>query len=155
MFISTPEELSGFCERLRGRTVYFDPDLADEAYQRAEPGALLTITIAPEEPGPKSVCYKMLIAVTVYYFVFYVCLTRTTKDISGTGLWVERICVLMIMLAGIAIGSNYLNVQRLAPFHSSDHRGLRIAGVLLLFTAVTGGMFLITIFVISMVFIRS
>ena len=99
--------------------------------------------------------YKMLIAVTVYYFVFYVCLTLTTKDISGTGLWVERICVLMIMLAGIAIGSNYLNVQRLAPFHSSDHRGLRIAGVLLLFTAVTGGMFLITIFVISMVFIRS
>ena len=97
----------------------------------------------------------MLIAVTVYYFVFYVCLTLTTKDISSTGLWVERICVLMIMLAGIAIGSNYLNVQRLAPFHSSDHRGLRIAGVLLLFTAVTGGMFLITIFVISMVFIRS
>ena len=48
--------------RLRGRTVYFDPDLADEAYQRAEPGALLTITIAPEEPGPRTVCYKMLIA---------------------------------------------------------------------------------------------
>ena len=48
--------------RLRGRTVYFDPDLADEAYLRAEPGALLTITIAPEEPGPRTVCYKMLIA---------------------------------------------------------------------------------------------
>ena len=48
--------------RLRGRTVYFDPDQADEAILRGEPGALITITIAPEEPGPKTVCYKMLIA---------------------------------------------------------------------------------------------
>lgn len=48
--------------RLRGRTVYFDPDQADEAYLRGEPGALLTITIAPEETGPRAVCYKMLIA---------------------------------------------------------------------------------------------
>lgn len=47
---------------LRGRTVYLDPDAADEAYLREETGALLAITIAPEEPGPKSVCYKMLIA---------------------------------------------------------------------------------------------
>ena len=47
---------------LRGRTVYFDPDLADQAYLRREPGALLTITIAPEEFGPRTVCYKMLIA---------------------------------------------------------------------------------------------
>lgn len=48
--------------RLRGRTVYFDPDQADAAILRGEPGALLTITIAPEEPGAKTVCYKMLIA---------------------------------------------------------------------------------------------
>lgn len=48
--------------RLRGCTVYFDPDKADEAYLRSEPGALLTITIAPEETGPRTVCYKMLIA---------------------------------------------------------------------------------------------
>ena len=48
--------------RLRGRTVYFDPDQADEAILRDEPGALITITIAPEEIGPKTVCYKMLIA---------------------------------------------------------------------------------------------
>jgi len=48
--------------RLRGRTVYFDPDQGDEAYLRGEPGAVLTLTIAPEEPGPKTVCYKMLIA---------------------------------------------------------------------------------------------
>ena len=34
----------------------------ESAYLRAEPGALLTITIAPEEPGPRTVCYKMLIA---------------------------------------------------------------------------------------------
>lgn len=48
--------------RLRGRTVYFDPDKADQAYLHGEPGALLTITIAPEEIGPRTVCYKMLIA---------------------------------------------------------------------------------------------
>ena len=49
-------------QHLRGRTVYIDPDKGDEAYLRAEPGALLTITIAPEEIGPRTVCYKMLIA---------------------------------------------------------------------------------------------
>ena len=42
--------------------VPFDPDQADAAILRGEPGALLTITIAPEEPGAKTVCYKMLIA---------------------------------------------------------------------------------------------
>ena len=47
---------------LRGRTVYLDPDAGDEAYLREEPGTLLTISIAPEEPGPKTVCYKILIS---------------------------------------------------------------------------------------------
>lgn len=47
---------------LRGRTVYFDPDQGDKAYLHSEPGAVLTITIAPEEPGPDAICYKMLIA---------------------------------------------------------------------------------------------
>ena len=47
---------------LRGRTVYLDPDAGDEAYLRDEPGALLSITIAPDEPGPKTVCYKILIS---------------------------------------------------------------------------------------------
>ncbi len=97
--------------------------------------------------------FKMLIAVTVYYLIFYTSLTLTTKDISGTGLWVERVSVLMILLAGVAIGSNYLNVQRMAPFHGSNYRALRIAGVIALLLAVTGSMFLILIMVISVAFV--
>ena len=56
---------------LRGRTVYLDPDAADEAYLREEPGALLTITIAPEEPGPRTVCYKILISADTHELLSY------------------------------------------------------------------------------------
>ncbi|MBR4524786.1 MAG: hypothetical protein IKP15_04485, partial [Bacteroidales bacterium] len=56
---------------LRGRTVYLDPDAGDEAYLREEPGALLTITIAPEEPGPRTVCYKILISADTHELLSY------------------------------------------------------------------------------------
>ena len=57
--------------QLRGRTVYLDPDAADEAYLREEPGALLAISIAPEEPGPKTVCYKILISADTHELLSY------------------------------------------------------------------------------------
>ena len=56
---------------LRGRTVYLDPDAGDGAYLREEPDALLTITIAPEEPGPKTVCYKILISADTHELLSY------------------------------------------------------------------------------------
>ena len=48
--------------QLRGRTVYLDPDAADEACLREEPGAVAALAIAPEEATARTVCYKMLIS---------------------------------------------------------------------------------------------
>ena len=56
---------------LRGRTVYLDPDAGDEAYLRKEAGAVLAITIAPEEPGPKTVCYKILLSADTHELLSY------------------------------------------------------------------------------------
>ena len=56
---------------LRGRTVYLDPDAADEAFLREEAGALLAVTIAPNPAGPRSSCYKMLISADTHELFFF------------------------------------------------------------------------------------
>ena len=47
---------------LKGRTVYLNPDAADEAFLREEPDALSGLVIAPGESGAGGFCYKMLIS---------------------------------------------------------------------------------------------
>ncbi len=59
--------------RLRGRTVYLDPDAADEAFLRGESGALTAITIAPGQAGPHTVFYKMLISTDTHELFFFGC----------------------------------------------------------------------------------
>lgn len=76
---------------LRGRTVYLDPDAADEAYLRKEAGALLAITIAPEEPGPKTVCYKMLVSTDTHeLFLFDKSQYKSPRDASFTEADIKR-----------------------------------------------------------------
>ncbi len=57
--------------RLKGKTVYLDPDAADEAYLEEKADALLGITIAPEEISFKTVCYKMLISADTHELLYY------------------------------------------------------------------------------------
>ena len=57
--------------RLKGKTVYLDPDEADEAYLEEKADALLGITIAPEEISFKTVCYKMLISADTHELLYY------------------------------------------------------------------------------------
>lgn len=56
---------------LKGKTVYLDPDAADEAYLQEKPDALLAITIAPEEVSFKTVCYRMLISADTHELFFF------------------------------------------------------------------------------------
>lgn len=56
---------------LRGKTVYLDPDAADEAFLRQEPGALVAVSIAPTAPAAGSDCFKMLISADTHELFLY------------------------------------------------------------------------------------
>ncbi|MBQ9659831.1 MAG: hypothetical protein IJV37_01010 [Bacteroidales bacterium] len=58
--------------KLRGKTIYLNPERADEAYLNGEADALLAVCIAPARISFDTVCYKMLISADtheLYYFV--------------------------------------------------------------------------------------
>ena len=57
--------------RLKGKTVYLDPDAADEAYLEEKADALLAITIAPVQVSFDTVCYKMLISADTHELFFF------------------------------------------------------------------------------------
>ena len=96
--------------------------------------------------------WKMLIASVVYFLVFDLSLTLKDQTASMQVLWMERILVLFLGLMNIALGSNYLGIQRYMPFHSSSSPALRIAGVLLTMAAATMIVFMSGIFVIGTFF---
>lgn len=56
---------------LKGRTVYLDPDAADEAFLREEPDALSGLVIAPGVSGAGKFCYKMLISAGTHELFLY------------------------------------------------------------------------------------
>lgn len=96
--------------------------------------------------------WKMLIASVVYFLVFDLSLTLKDQTASMQALWMERLLVLFLGLMNIALGSNYLGIQRYMPFHSSSSPALRIAGVLLTMAAATMIVFMSGIFVIGTFF---
>lgn len=96
--------------------------------------------------------WKMLIASVVYFLVFDLSLTLKDQTASMQALWMERLLVLFLGLMNIALGSNYLGIQRYMPFHSSSSPALRIAGVLLTMAATTMIVFMSGIFVIGTFF---
>lgn len=97
---------------------------------------------------------KMIIASAVYLMIFYVSLTLEANGLTGAGLWFQRICVLVVLLTGVMVGTNYLNTQSIAPFHNSGNRLLRIAGAVFLMLSVTGMMFLLTVIMLSFFFVK-
>ena len=96
--------------------------------------------------------WKMLIASVVYFLVFDLSLTLKDQTASMQVLWMERILVLFLGLMNIALGSNYLGIQRFMPFHDSSSRALRITGVILTMAVVTFIIFMTMIFIIGTAF---
>lgn len=106
-------------------------------------------------PGFRTVNpWKMIIASVVYLCIFYVSLTLEANNLTGAGVWFQRICVLVILMTGVMLGTNYLNMQSIAPFHESDSPALRFAGAVLLMFSVTGMMFLLSVIMISFFFVE-
>lgn len=57
--------------QLRGKTLYLDPDRADEACMQQEADALIGISIAPSQISFQSFCYKMLISADTHELFYY------------------------------------------------------------------------------------
>ncbi|MCM1144216.1 MAG: protein kinase [Blautia sp.] len=76
--------------------------------------------------------WKMLIASTIYSFIFYLCLSLEGSDSSILHLWLDRVTILFIMLSIVFCCSNYCNIQRLAPLHTNKRPLIRSLGVLIL-----------------------
>ncbi len=58
-------------KQLEGKTLYLNPDRADEACLQQEADALVAITIAPSQISFDTVCYKMLISADTHELLFY------------------------------------------------------------------------------------
>ena len=91
----------------------------------------------------------MIIASVVYIFIFQISLTLTVQNSSGAELWIERFLVLFLALMNVGIGSNYLNIQQVLPFHDNRSRGMQVVGVLLTMAISTFLVFVATIFFIG------
>lgn len=67
------------------KTVYLDPEKADEQYLNNTPGTLVGICIAPTEISKRSYCYKMLITADSHELYYYKkAKYRGSKDASFT-----------------------------------------------------------------------
>ena len=96
--------------------------------------------------------WKMLIASVVYFLVFDLSLTLQDQTSTMQALWMERLLVLFLGLMNIALGSNYLGIQRYMPFHDSSSRTLQIIGVILTMAVTTFIIFMTMIFIIGTAF---
>lgn len=67
------------------KTIYLDPEKADEQYLNNTPGTLVGICIAPTEISKRSYCYKMLITADSHELYYYKkAKYRGSKDASFT-----------------------------------------------------------------------
>lgn len=67
------------------KTIYLDPEKADEQYLNNTPGTLVGICIAPTEISKRSYCYKMLITADSHELYYYKkAKYRGSKDTSFT-----------------------------------------------------------------------
>ncbi|MCR4859270.1 MAG: hypothetical protein K5910_01245 [Bacteroidales bacterium] len=62
---------AGKSNQLKGKKIYLDPDAADEVFLNGEPGALIAVSIAPEQIDFSTVCYKMLISADTHELFYY------------------------------------------------------------------------------------
>lgn len=82
--------------------------------------------------------WKMIVAVLVYFLIFYVGFNIEFNNTDGFKLWLNRFFCLIIMLTVVLLSFNYCDVQRFFPLcKSKDNFWHRFGIVLLDFSAVS------------------
>ena len=94
--------------------------------------------------------WKMLIAVSVYALVIWLCLSMESKGTYGAALWLERVFSLIIVLGSIFISCNYLGVLDRFPLYSNTNRAMRIIGALALIA-----LYVFTAFIVLLVLMQT
>lgn len=92
-----------------------------------------TSNISYLPPGYRShTPWKMLLASICYLLIFYLCLTLEVENVSGIGIWINRIFCLAMMLSIVFGCFNYLDVQRFLPLCKHPNRIVHYIGIVLL-----------------------
>lgn len=76
--------------------------------------------------------WKMIVSFTGYLLIFWLCLSLEVKNVTGMGLWIERIFCLLMFLSVVFAGTNYLNIQNIIPLCQHKNRIIHYFGIILL-----------------------
>ncbi|WP_091232550.1 serine/threonine protein kinase [Anaerobium acetethylicum] len=76
--------------------------------------------------------WRMILATIGYLLIFWLCLTLETEDVTGIGLWIERIFCLSIFLSVVFSSSNYLNIQKIIPLCQHKNHIIHFIGIIIL-----------------------
>lgn len=106
-------------------------------------------------PGYRTLTpWKIAVSSIIYLFVFWLSLTMDIKDTSGFALWLERICLLLIMLSVVFCSFNYCNIQHIFPLCRHQNRILHYIGIVLL-DIIVAVYLLVLMFIIESIFLTS
>lgn len=76
--------------------------------------------------------WKMLVAISTYLLLIYLCSSLTVDDTFGAELLVHKIICFFVFFSFILVHNNYLNVQNYFPLCNSKEKYVRYTGLFIL-----------------------
>lgn len=96
--------------------------------------------------------WHMFIAIPVYAFLIWFCLSLEVRDTFGLALWFERIMLFLVSLSVIACATNYLDIQDIMPLCSNKNLFLKIIGTVILSLSIVAILLFILTYVELVIF---
>lgn len=93
--------------------------------------------------------WRMILSTIGYLLIFWLCLSLEIQNVSGIGLWIERIFCLLMFLSLVFIGTNYINIQKIIPLCQYKNRIIHYFGILIL------DIMFVSVLMISMILIET
>lgn len=76
--------------------------------------------------------WKILVAITGYLSLLFLCANLEIENIYGLELWIQRIICFFMFFSFILIHNNYLNIQKYLPLCKSNNPKIRYLGLAIL-----------------------
>ncbi|MFT3982918.1 MAG: protein kinase [Lachnospiraceae bacterium] len=76
--------------------------------------------------------WKIIVSSIGYLLIFWLCLSLEVRNVTGMGLWIERIFCLLMFLSIVFAGTNYLNIQSIIPLCQHKNRIIHYLGIIIL-----------------------
>ncbi len=81
--------------------------------------------------------WKMLVAISNYLLLIFLCASLKVENTFGLELWIERIFCFFVFFSIILIHNNYLNIQNNFPLCNNKQKAVRYCGLVVLDTLFT------------------